>query len=395
MIQRFSPELDVTPARRGDAADSSATVRRLAHLVAFLEENGWSERSHSFPEVRCYVSPDDIADDSGKPLRLLIPSSARCSDASLRIEEAAGALSRIYEKPAETFLGLPDEDARLRSLVADMLQGRAAGERFFDDMAGTIRRAVARVVYDARWRNEELEDLVAEARRKVLERIGQFRLDIPVRLQVFFVAKRTAYSWLRRKRRELDLVSGDVDLVAQEAIDESGWPNFEQFLRHSSDDKAEAEDRIAVLGLLYVEGELTSPSARLNVIHAAAMAGLAGVVPAPSYSDLKAELPRYDVAIDRVFEAAKAARLSSGPIGYDHALEAVWPEIDAAGSDSPGLKRWRKPLLRRVGATPSRPQLDLSGSVLELVGREYRRLSRTLNETRALIETKIVEEHRR
>lgn len=73
----------------------------VSGLCSYLLARGWRQRTYPGPELLVFEGP---ADDDGRPIVQVLPSSERMLDFRMRAEELIAALGALEERPARDVL---------------------------------------------------------------------------------------------------------------------------------------------------------------------------------------------------------------------------------------------------------------------------------------------------
>ncbi len=81
--------------------DPRISLVRVAGLRSYLLGRGWRPQSYPGPELLVFEGP---ADDDGRPIVQVLPSSEQMRDFGLRVEELIAALSILEDRPPRDIL---------------------------------------------------------------------------------------------------------------------------------------------------------------------------------------------------------------------------------------------------------------------------------------------------
>lgn len=111
--------------------DPRLPLVRVAGVRSYLLGRGWRLQPHPAAELLVFEGP---ADDEGKPIVQVLPSSEQMRDFPLRVEELIAAVSILEDRPARDILsdilkeaGTPPQTAGGNGNNAAI--GQAANER--------------------------------------------------------------------------------------------------------------------------------------------------------------------------------------------------------------------------------------------------------------------------
>jgi hypothetical protein len=81
--------------------DPRLPLVRVAGVRSYLLSRGWRPQPYPKPELLVFEGP---ADDDGRPIVQVLPSSEQMRDFPLRVEELIASLSILEDRPAPAIL---------------------------------------------------------------------------------------------------------------------------------------------------------------------------------------------------------------------------------------------------------------------------------------------------